>query len=272
VQRYTDNVINQNGSPVIGASVLVLDHTTQAIATLYSDDGVTTTANPAITNRLGQFWFYAADGRYDMQISGGGATALTVADVLLEDPQDGSDAVFNDVTINGVLTLTSPVTETNGGTGETTYTDGQLLIGNTAGGLTKATLTAGSGVSVTNGNGAITVANTAPDQTVAIAAGTGITVAGAYPSFTVTNAAPDQTVSLTQGGTVTVAGAYPNFTITGADQYVGTVTSVDASGGTTGLSFSGGPVTGSGTLTLSGTLAAANGGTGTTNGVNGGTF
>ncbi len=42
----------------------------------------------------------------------------------------------------------------------------------------------------------------------------------------------------------------------------GTVTSIDASGGTTGLSFSGGPVTTSGTVTLSGTLVAANGGTG----------
>jgi hypothetical protein len=42
----------------------------------------------------------------------------------------------------------------------------------------------------------------------------------------------------------------------------GTVTSVDASGGTTGMSFSGGPITSSGTLTLSGTLGAANGGTG----------
>jgi hypothetical protein len=44
----------------------------------------------------------------------------------------------------------------------------------------------------------------------------------------------------------------------------GTVTSVDVSGGTTGLTTSGGPVTGSGTITLSGTLAVANGGTGIT--------
>lgn len=43
----------------------------------------------------------------------------------------------------------------------------------------------------------------------------------------------------------------------------GTVTSADASGGTTGLTFSGGPITASGTLTLGGTLAVANGGTGT---------
>jgi hypothetical protein len=44
----------------------------------------------------------------------------------------------------------------------------------------------------------------------------------------------------------------------------GSVTSVDASGGTTGLAFSGGPVTTTGTLTLAGTLDVANGGTGAT--------
>ena len=45
---------------------------------------------------------------------------------------------------------------------------------------------------------------------------------------------------------------------------LGTVTSVDASGGTTGMTFSGGPITNVGTLTLSGTLNVANGGTGAT--------
>jgi hypothetical protein len=42
----------------------------------------------------------------------------------------------------------------------------------------------------------------------------------------------------------------------------GTVTSVDLSGGTTGLSVTGGPITSSGTMTLDGTLAVAHGGTG----------
>lgn len=42
----------------------------------------------------------------------------------------------------------------------------------------------------------------------------------------------------------------------------GTVSSVDVSGGTTGLTTSGGPITTSGTITLAGTLVAANGGTG----------
>jgi hypothetical protein len=46
-----------------------------------------------------------------------------------------------------------------GGTGQTSYTDGELLIGNTSGNtLSKTTLTAGSGITVTNGNGSITVA------------------------------------------------------------------------------------------------------------------
>src|SRR5262245_8274975 len=44
----------------------------------------------------------------------------------------------------------------------------------------------------------------------------------------------------------------------------GTVTSVNASGGSTGMAFSGGPITTSGTLTLSGTLATSSGGTGQT--------
>jgi hypothetical protein len=80
-------------------------------------------------------------------------------------------------TVPGFLSISgSPITTTgtlaisysgtalpvaNGGTGQITYTDGQLLIGNTVGNtLTKATLTAGSGISITNGNGSISIAAT----------------------------------------------------------------------------------------------------------------
>ena len=45
---------------------------------------------------------------------------------------------------------------------------------------------------------------------------------------------------------------------------LGSVTSVNVDGGTTGLTFSGGPVTTSGTITMAGTLAIANGGTNAT--------
>lgn len=44
----------------------------------------------------------------------------------------------------------------------------------------------------------------------------------------------------------------------------GSVTSVAVSGGTTGLTTSGGPITSAGTITLAGTLAVTNGGTGLT--------
>ena len=45
---------------------------------------------------------------------------------------------------------------------------------------------------------------------------------------------------------------------------LGTVTSVDVSGGTTGLTTSGGPITAAGTITIGGTLAPTSGGTGIT--------
>ncbi len=62
-----------------------------------------------------------------------------------------------------------------GGTGQTTYTDGQLLIGNTAtGSLSKSTLTAGANVTITNGNGTITIAAAAGEMV----AGDGIDVTG----------------------------------------------------------------------------------------------
>jgi hypothetical protein len=54
-----------------------------------------------------------------------------------------------------------------GGTGQTSYTDGQLLIGNSSGNtLTKATLTAGSGISITNGNGSISIAASGGSSTI----------------------------------------------------------------------------------------------------------
>ena len=139
------------------------------------------------------------------------------------------------------------LTPTAGGAGQVLTSDGGVgapywstVTG--AGTVTSVNLTAGTGISVSGGP---------------------ITTAGA---ITVVNTAPDQIVSLTAGTNVTVTGTYPNFTIaaSGGGGGSGTVTSVDASGGTTGLSFTGGPITTSGTLTLGGTLGVANGGTGAT--------
>lgn len=74
----------------------------------------------------------------------------------------------------GAITLAGTLDVDNGGTGQTSYTDGQLLIGNTTGGntLTKATLTAGSGISITNGAGSITIASSGGGGTVTSVTGT----------------------------------------------------------------------------------------------------
>ena len=90
--------------------------------------------------------------------------------------------------------------------------NGQVLIYNASTSLwEKNTLTDGTGISITEGAGSITI----------------------------TNSAPDQTVALTGAGTTSISGTYPNFTITSNDAFTGTVTSVTgtspvaSSGGTT---------------------------------------
>ena len=84
----------------------------------------------------------------------------------------------------------------HGGTGQTTYTDGQLLIGNTTGNtLAKATLTAGTGISVTNGSGSITLAI---DSDTAIANITTTATIGTLPT-------PDGSVTIADASTPTVA-------------------------------------------------------------------
>jgi hypothetical protein len=136
---------------------------------------------------------------------GVGTGSGSVTSIAVSGGTTGLTTSGGPVTTSGTITLAGTLAAANGGTGNTTYTNGQILIGNAAGSLTKTTITAGSGITVTNGDGAITIA------------------------------------------------------ATGAG---GSVTSVAASGGTTGLTFTGSPITSSGTLTLGGTLALASGGTG----------
>ena len=95
---------------------------------------------------------------------------------------------------------------------------GSITIANT--GVTSAI--ASTGISVSSATGDVTFTNTAPDQTVVLTAGTGISTSGTYPNFTITNTAPDQTVVLTAGTGISTSGTYPSFTIdnTAPDQVV----------------------------------------------------
>ena len=150
-------------------------------------------------------------------------------------------------------------------------TSGALAIANGGTGSTTAAnaLTALGAYPASNPNGY--TSNTGTVTSVNLTAGTGVSVSGGpittTGAITVTNTAPDQVVSLTGSGATTVTGTYPNFTISSPAGGTGTVTSINVSGGTTGLTTSGGPVTSNGTITLAGTLNIANGGTGATSAV-----
>jgi hypothetical protein len=82
--------------------------------------------------------------------------------------------------------------------------------------------------------------------------------------FTLTNPSAVTFPRFNADNTVSSLDAATFRTAIGAGTGNGTVTSVDGSGGTTGLTLTGGPITTSGTLTIGGTLAVANGGTGAT--------
>jgi hypothetical protein len=96
---------------------------------------------------------------------------------------------FNQNTSGTAAGLSSTLVVGSGGTGQTTYTDGQLLIGNTTGNtLTKATLTQGTGITITNGSGSITVANAG---VTAFTSSSGLsTNTSATGAVSVTNTAP----------------------------------------------------------------------------------
>ena len=84
----------------------------------------------------------------------------TVTSVALSGGTTGLTVSGSPITTSGTITLAGTLAVANGGTGQTSYTDGQLLIGNTTGNtLTKATLTAGTGIAITNAGGAITIAS-----------------------------------------------------------------------------------------------------------------
>jgi hypothetical protein len=160
--------------------------------------------------------------------------------VSAQSPSNGQVLIYNAST-----SLWEKNTLTDGTGISITEGAGSITIANS--GVTSAV--AGTGISVSGSTGAVTITNTAPDQTVALTAGTGISTSGTYPNFTITNSAPDQTVALTGAGTTSISGTYPNFTVTSNDAFTGTVTSVIAGTGLTG-----------GTITTSGTVALATSG------------
>lgn len=211
-------------------------------------------------------------------------TAVLVSDqganLIFAGPTSGPDAP---VTFRAMVNADLP----NSGVAANTYgsaTDIPVITVNAKGVVTGVTTqTVVGGVSSVNGQTGVVVL-TASDVGAPATNGTGasgtwsISISGTAATATnVAGGAANQIVYNTGAGTTafitapTVANTYLEWSGS-AFQWsanpLGSVTSVDVSGGTTGLTTSGGPITTSGTITLAGTLAVANGGTGATDAAN----
>jgi hypothetical protein len=114
--RKDDVVFNTRGQPLAGAKVRVCtaNATTTApctpLALIYSDPALTQVlANPLTTDGLGNYTFYAAPGRYVIEISGPGITTRQMRDVILPSdptaPVTGGDISAFSLTLTGNLTV-----------------------------------------------------------------------------------------------------------------------------------------------------------------------
>jgi hypothetical protein len=84
-------------------------------------------------------------------VKGNGSSPMSVAVA-------GTDYALPNASTTGTASnITGTCAVANGGTGQTTYSQGQILIGNSGGSLSKNTLTAGTGVSLYNGDGEIII-------------------------------------------------------------------------------------------------------------------
>lgn len=92
----------------INATVTVYDAGTSNLSTIYSDNGVTPKANPFTASATGYFFFYAANGRYDVTFSGGSISSpFTLSDFLLNDSGDVGIQSLNTLTASTQTFATS---------------------------------------------------------------------------------------------------------------------------------------------------------------------
>src|SRR5580693_10581810 len=99
--RKDDIVFNSRGIPLAGATIRVCAMPASGqpctpLALIYSDAGLTQAlANPTTTDGLGNYFFYAAPGKYEIEISGPSITTKQLPNVVV--PGDRSSPTFSSV-------------------------------------------------------------------------------------------------------------------------------------------------------------------------------
>lgn len=105
--RKDDIVFNTRGVPLAGATVRVCAMPASGqpctpLALIYSDPGLSQAlANPTTTDGLGNYSFYAAPGKYEIEISGPGITTKQLPNVIL--PSDPSSPTFSSISSTGAI-------------------------------------------------------------------------------------------------------------------------------------------------------------------------
>lgn len=205
----------------------------------YKFDGtIGTNYEVIIPATIQQYWITnATSGAFTFTVKVAGQTGVTIP--------TGASGIFycngTDLVDADTSSFSFPLTVAQGGTGATTASGARVNLG---------------GTSVGN---AVFTASTAADGRVAL----GSTTVGSN-FFTLTDPSAITFVRINADNSVSTLDAASFRTAIGAGSGGGSVTSVAFSGGTTGLTVTGSPITTSGTITLAGTLNVANGGTGAT--------
>ena len=136
--RKDDIVFNTRGIPLAGATIRVCAMPASGqpctpLAQIYSDAALTQAlANPTTTDGLGNYFFYAAPGKYEIEVSGSGITTKQLANVIL--PNDPSAPSFSSINSSGAISAFSLNL-----TGNLTVNGNTTVVGNLASGTLNLT-------------------------------------------------------------------------------------------------------------------------------------
>jgi len=136
--RKDDIVFNSRGIPLAGATIRVCAMPASGqpctpLALIYSDAALTQAlANPTTTDGLGNYFFYAAPGKYEIEVSGPGITTKQLANIIL--PNDPSSPTFSSVNSSGAISAFSLNL-----TGNLTVNGNTTVVGNLASGTLNLT-------------------------------------------------------------------------------------------------------------------------------------
>ncbi|HEY6206822.1 MAG TPA: hypothetical protein VIW21_11710 [Chthoniobacterales bacterium] len=136
--RKDDIVFNSRGVPLAGAAIRVCTmpaggQPCSPLAQIYSDSALTQAlANPTTTDGLGNYFFYAAPGKYMIEVSGPAITTKQIPNVIL--PSDPSSPTFSSVSSTGPINAFSLNL-----TGNLTVNGSTIVLGNLASGTLNLT-------------------------------------------------------------------------------------------------------------------------------------